>query len=39
MWSEADLAKDAVLGDRFSEDMLKHRPPRIRIIVEFVGNF
>jgi aquaporin Z len=40
---EVDLAKDAVLGDRFmirfSEDTLKHRPLGIRIIIEFVGTF
>ncbi len=40
---EVDLAKDAVLGDRFmirfSEETLKHRPLGIRVIVEFVGTF
>jgi aquaporin Z len=40
---ELDLAKDAVLGDRFmirfSEDTLKHRPLGIRVIIEFVGTF
>ena len=41
--SEADMAKDTMLGDRFmirfSEDTLKHRPLGIRLIVEFVGTF
>ncbi len=40
---EIDLAKDAILGDRFmlrfSEETLKHRPLGIRLIVEFIGTF
>ena len=40
---EVDLAKDAMLGDRFmirfSEETLKHRPLGIRLIVEFIGTF
>jgi aquaporin Z len=40
---EIDLAKDAMLGDRFmirfSEDTLKHRPLSIRLIIEFIGTF
>jgi aquaporin Z len=40
---EIDLAKDAMLGDRFmirfSEDTLQHRPLGIRLIVEFLGTF
>ena len=41
--SEADMAKDTILGDRFmirfSEDALKHRPLGIRLIVESIGTF